>query len=97
VDESKRAQLLLSSVKALNGLDKPTTPRDQEPYQEYGKLDKTGYQIIRGFKALTLSDEEAAIALVDQFQKSDLRSFALIGMLSGLKELLSKAETRSAQ
>jgi hypothetical protein len=62
-----------------------------------GKLDKTGYQIIRGFKALTLSDEEAAIALVDQFQKSDLRSFALIGMLSGLKELLSKAETRSAQ
>ena len=98
VDESKRAQLLLSSVKALNGLDKPTTPRDQEPYQEYvGELDKTGYQIIRGFKALTVSDEDAAIALVDQFQKSDLRSFALIGILSGLKELLSKAETRSAR
>ena len=98
VDDSKKAQLLLSSVKVLNDLDKPTTPRDQESYQEYvRKLDQTGYQIIRGFKALTLSDEDAAIALVDQFHKSDLRPFALIGILSGLKELLSRAEERSAR
>ena len=39
-----------------------------------------------------MSDEDAAIALVDQFHKSDLRSFALLGILSGLTELLSKAE-----
>lgn len=98
VDESKKAQLLLSSVKMLNSLKKPTTPKDQEPYQEYAQnLDKTGYQIIRGFKALTVSDEDAAIALVDQFHESDLRPFALIGILSGLKELLSKAEARSAR
>lgn len=96
IDESKKAQLLLSCVKALNGLDKPTMPRDHEPYQEYvGELDKTGYQIIRGFKALTVSDEDAAIALVDQFHKSDLRPFALIGILSGLNDLLAKTEVRS--
>lgn len=96
VDESKKAQLLLSSVKALNSLDKPTTPRDQESYQEYvRKLDQTGYQIIRGFKALTVSDEDAAIALVDQLHKSDLRPFALIGILSGLNDLLAKTEVRS--
>ena len=98
VDESKKAQLLLSSVKVLNGLDKPTTPRDQEPYQAYVRqLDKTGYQIVRGFKALTVSDENAAIALVDQLQGTDLRPFALIGILSGLTDLLAKAEVRSAQ
>jgi len=97
VDESKKAQLLLSSVKALNSLDKPTTPRDQELYQQYvRKLDQTGHHVIRGFKALTATDENAAIALVDQLQGSDLRPFALIGILSGLTDLLAKGELRSA-
>lgn len=91
VDESKKAQLLLSSVKALNGLYKPTTPRDQEPYQAYVRqLDKTGYQIVRGFRALTVTDENAAIALVDHLKGPDLRPFALIGILSGLTDLLAK-------
>ena len=97
VDESKKAQLVLSSVKALNGLNKPTTPRDQESYQEYvHKLDQTGYQMIRGFKALTVSDENAGIALMGQLQGSDLRPFALIGILAGLTDLLAKVEVRSA-
>ena len=91
VDESKKAHLLLSSVRALNGLDKPRTPRDQKQYQEYvSKLDQSGYQMIRGFKALTVSDENAAIALVDQLQGPDLRPFALIGILSGLTDLRAK-------
>lgn len=98
VDESKKAQLLLSSVKALNGVDKPTTPRDQELYQQYvRKLDQTAFQVIRGFKALTVSDENAAIALVDQLQGPDLRPFALVGILSGLTDLLAKGELRSAE
>ena len=97
VDESKKAQLLLSSIKALNGLNKPTTPRDQEPYQAYvRKLDQTGYHTIRGFKALTVSDENAAIALVNQLQGPDLRPFALIGILSGLTDLLAKVEVGSS-
>ena len=97
VDESKKAQLLLSSVKAVNGLNKPTTPRVQEPYQEYvRKLNQTGYQISRGFKALTVSETDAALALVGQVHKSDLRPFALIGILSGLTDLLAKSEVRTA-
>jgi len=91
VDESKKAQLLISAVKVLNDLNKPTTPRDQEPYQEYLRnLDSTGYQIMRGFKALTVSDQDAAIALADQLHKPDLRPFALIGILTGLNDLLAK-------
>mgnify|MGYP003288342604 CR=1 FL=1 len=93
VDESQKAQLLLSCVKALNSLNKPTTPREHAPYQEYLRnLDNTGYQVIRGFKDLTTKDENAAISLVDQIHTSDLRTFALIGILSGLNELLAKNE-----
>jgi hypothetical protein len=46
-DESKKPQLLLSSVKSLNALNKPTTRRDQTPYQEYVRnLDNTGSQSL---------------------------------------------------
>lgn len=41
---------------------------------------------------LTTKDENAAIPLVDQIHKSDLRTFALIGLLSGLSDLLAKAK-----
>ena len=92
VDESQQAQLMLSCVKALNSLNSPTTPRDQQPYQGYVRnLDNTGYQVTRGFRELTTKDENAAIALVNQINKSDLRAFALIGVLSGLSDLIAKA------
>ena len=93
VDESKKAPLLLSSIKVLNSSNKPTTPRDQQLYQRYLRnLDNTGYEVIRGFKELTTKDENAAISLTDQVHKTDLRPFALIGILSGLNDLLAKAE-----
>ena len=93
VDESKKAPLLLSSIKVLNSSNKPTTPRDQQPYQQYLRnLDNTGYEVVRGFKELTTKDENAAISLTDQVHKTDLRTFALIGILSGLNDLLAKAE-----
>jgi hypothetical protein len=93
VDESKKWQLLLSSVKTLNSLNKPTTPRDQPSYQEYVRnLDTTGYPLNRGFKALTTKDENTAISVGDQIHKSDLRAFALIGILYGLTDLIAKAE-----
>jgi len=94
VDESKKAPLLLSAIKALNSFNKPTdASADQTPLQEYVRnLDNTGYQLSRGFKELTSTDENAALALVDQLQKPDLRTFALIGILQGLNELLTKAQ-----
>lgn len=93
VDESRKSELLLSSIKSLNGVNKPATTRDQTPYQEYVRsMDATGHPLNRGFKALTTKDENAAIALVTQVHKSDLRTFALIGILAGLTDLLAIAE-----
>jgi hypothetical protein len=89
VDDSQRTPLFLSSIKALNGVNSPTTPRDQPPYQEYVRnLDSTGYQVVKGFRALTTKDENAAIPLINQVHTSDLRTFALIGVVSGLDDLL---------
>jgi hypothetical protein len=93
VEESRKSELLLSSIKSLNAVNKPTTPRDQTPYQEYVRsMDGTGHRLNRGFKALTTKDENAAIALVTQVHKSDLRTFALIGILAGLTDLIAIAE-----
>jgi hypothetical protein len=93
VDESRKSELLLSSLKSLNAVNKPTTPRDQTPYQEYVRsMDSIGHPLNQGFKALTTKDENAAIGLVVLVHKSDLRTFALIGILAGLTDLLAKAE-----
>lgn len=89
VDDSQRTPLLLSSIKALNSINSPTTPRDQAPYQEYVRnLDSTGYQVVKGFKGLTTKDENAAISLVNEVHTRDVRTLALIGVLSGLDDLL---------
>lgn len=91
VDDSQRTPLLLSSIKALNSVNRPTTPRDQTPYQEYVRnLDSTGYQVVKGFKGLTTKDENAAISLVNEVHTPDLRTLALIGVLSGLDDLLAE-------
>ena len=90
IDESKKTQLLLSSVKALNSLNKPDSPRDYHDYLR--NLDSTGYPLNRAFKALTAKDENTAISIADQINKSDLRAFALVGLLSGLTDLIAKAE-----
>lgn len=91
VDESKKTHLLLSSVKSLNSLNKPPATRDQPLYQDYVRsLDSTGYPLNRGFKALTAKDENTAIPVVDQIHKADLRVFALVGILSGLGDLIAK-------
>jgi hypothetical protein len=91
IDESRKSELLLSSIKSLNGVNIPMTPRDRTPYQEYVRsMDSSGYPLNRGFKALTTKDENAAIGLVGQVHKSDLRTFALIGILAGLTDLLAE-------
>ena len=92
VDQSQQAPLLLSSVKALNNLNGPPAPRDQDAYQEYVRnLHSIGYQVSNGFKELTTKDENAAISLVNQINTSDLRTLGLIGVLSGLNNLLAEA------
>ena len=91
VDGSKKADLLLSGVKALNSLSKPdANARNKTIYQTYiQRLDNAGYELTKGFQGLTRQDENAALALVEKLQEPDLRTFALIGILLGLDGLLT--------
>lgn len=92
VDGSKKADLLLSGIKALNNLSKPDTKaRDKAIYQTYvQRLDNSGYELTKGFRGLTKQDENGALTLVEKLQKADLRTFALIGILLGLDGLLTE-------
>ena len=86
VDRSKKADLLLSGIKALNNLIKPET--DAGDYVQ--RLDNLGYELSKGFKGLTKQDENDALGLVEKLQKRDLKTFALIGILLGLEELTTR-------
>ena len=92
VDRSKRADLLLSGIKALNNLSTPdTNARDKSIYQTYvQRLDNSGYELTKGFTGLTKQDENGALALVEKLQKPDLKTFALLGILLGLDGLLTQ-------
>lgn len=96
VDESKKAHLLLSGVKALNNVsESDMNARDKTIYQSFAqRLDNVGYDLSRGFKSLTKQDENDALALVEKLQKPGLRTFALIGILTGLDELLTEQVTK---
>jgi hypothetical protein len=93
-DESQKAALLESGIKALNNVSRPdSSASDKKPYQQYVRnLDNTGYQLVRGFKELTKKDENGAVALVEKLQKPDLRIFATIGILFGMNDLLANAK-----
>lgn len=54
------------------------------------RLDNVGYDLSKGFNSLTKHDENYALALVEKLQKRDLRTFALIGILTGLDGLLTE-------
>ncbi len=91
VDGSKKADLLLSGIKAMNNLSKPdANARDKTAYHTYvQRLDNTGHELTKGFKGLTRQDANSAMALVEKLQKPDLRTFALVGILLGVDGLLT--------
>jgi len=90
-DESQKAGLLESAIKALNNVSEPDSrASDTQPHYQYVRdLDSTGYQLTRGFKELTKKDESGAVALVEKIQKPDLRTFAVVGVLLGVDDLLA--------
>lgn len=92
VDGSKKTDLLLSAIRALNNLSRPDMDgRDKNFYQTYVQnIDNAGYELSKGFKGLTNQDENGALGLVEKLQKPDLRTFALIGILLGLDGLLTE-------
>lgn len=90
-DESAKADLLATAVKALNGVSGPDRDAgDKKLYQQYLRsLDNTGYQLIRVFEALTKKDEVGALALCENLRRRDLRTYALVGVLQGLDASLA--------
>jgi len=92
VDRSRKADLLLSGLKALNNVSESgMSARDKAIYQSFAqRLDNVGYELNKGFKSLTKHDENDALALVEKLQKPGLRTFALIGILTGLDDLLTE-------
>ena len=93
IDESKKADLLLSGIRAMNSLSKPDdNARDKTIYQSYVQsLDNSGHELTRGFTGLTKQDQNSAMALVEKLQKPDLKTFALIGILLGVDGLLRQS------
>lgn len=89
-DESQKTPLLESGIRAVNNVSKPDSGRnDKELYQQYVRsLDIARYQLTKSFRGLTKKDENGALAQIEKVQKSDLRPFAMIGILQGLDELL---------
>lgn len=89
-DRSQRATLLDSAIKALNNLSKPNernTTRADEQYLR--SLDNVGNELRKSFKGLTKANENGNTILVEKVKKSDLRTFAMLGVLEGLAELLT--------
>jgi hypothetical protein len=91
VDGSKKADLLLSSLKVLNNLSKPESAhKDKTAYQAYVQhVDNVGYELTKAFRDLTMKDQNEALALVEKLQTPDLKTYALIGVLIGLDNLLT--------
>ena len=98
VDESRKAELLHSGIKALNNFSPPDVKaNDRETYQQYVRtLDNTGYQVTKAFKQLIKKDENGALALVEDLQTRDVRAFAFIGILLGLDDLLAVARVEAS-
>lgn len=92
VDGSRKVDLLLSGLKALNNIsESDMNARDKTVYQSFAqRVDNVGYELSKSFKSLTRHDENDALALIDKLQKPGLRTFALIGILTGLDELLTE-------
>ncbi len=92
VDTTKKPEMLQAAVKALNNIDRPEASAngDNLPYFQYiHDLDNLGYQLAKTFKELTKADESAALALAEQLKKPDLQTFARLGIIIGLDNLIT--------
>jgi hypothetical protein len=87
-DSSERVELLDSAIKALNSVALPEREDDLRHYQTYvWKLNGAEYQVTTQFKELTENGREEALTLVERMDKPESRTFALLGILHGIREL----------
>jgi hypothetical protein len=91
-DGTEKIELLESAIKALNSVSMPERGDDLKPYQKYAwQLNSAEYQLIRGFKDLAKKSNEEALILIEKIERPESRTFALLGILLGLRDLsLSK-------
>jgi hypothetical protein len=87
-DSSEKMELLESAIKALNSVSMPERGDDLRRYQTYvWKLNGVEYQVTTQFKDLTKNGSEEALTLVERIDKPESRTFALLGILHGLRDI----------
>ena len=87
-ESSEKMEVLESAIKALNSVSLPERGDDLRPYQTYvWKLNGVEQQVTTQFKDLTKNGSEEAMTLVERIDKPESRSFALLGILYGLRDL----------
>jgi hypothetical protein len=91
-DSSEKMGLLESAIKALNSVSMPERGEDLRSYQTYvWKLNGAEYQVAAQFKELTKNSREEALTVLERINKPESRTFALLGILQGMRDLsLSK-------
>jgi len=88
-DSNRAIQLLEFEIRALNNLAKPDQDDNDKKVEYLRNLDKAASDLRRNFRLVTVKDNDSVLPLIGEIQKSDLRTFALIGTLQGLDEMLS--------
>lgn len=87
-DSSEKIELLESAIKALNSVSLPERGDDLRRYQTYvWRLNGVENQVASQFKDLTKNGSEEALILVERIDKPESRTFALLGILHGLRDL----------
>jgi hypothetical protein len=91
-DSSEKTELVESAIKALNSVSIPDRGDDLRPYQAYvWKLNGVESQVVTQFKDLTRNASEEALTLVERIDKPESRTFALLGILQGMRDLSPSA------
>lgn len=87
-DSSEKMELVESAIKALNSVSLPERGDDLRHYQTYvWRLNGVEYQLASQFKELTKNGSDEALNLVERIDKPESRTFALLGILHGLRDL----------
>jgi hypothetical protein len=91
-DSSEKMELLESAIKALNSVSLPERGDDLSRYQtSVWRLNGVEYQVATQFKDLTKNRSEEALTLLERIDKPESRTFALLGILHGLRDLSRSA------
>ena len=94
IDASRTGTLLESGIKTLNSVVQPDSgaPDRQTHDQFVRSLSFEAQSLTMSFKTLSKTDQNRALALAEQIQKPDLRSFAMIGIILGVDQTLSSGQ-----